>query len=209
MPSDSLKQRTKQFAKEVLVPSGFTPVKNLSFERPRDNGELAQGFGIVRGTGGLQGMFTADVYWRFAKRPLAAIGLMDCCRRIGILDTGSDQWFRIADNGSWKSLHAQFVHLAEPFLTIYGSISDIIREVETGNLSPEVAFGKDAGWRALNLGYCYMRLGNKRLAAQHLDEVLEKHSSLPYEWAHQRTQAAKTLLQGLSGYENLQSRRDG
>jgi hypothetical protein len=199
MPSDALKQRTSQFAKEVLVPSGFGPVKPLSFERLRDNGELAQGFGIVRGTSDLQGMFTADVFWRFAKRPMAAVGLMDCRRRIGTLDTGSDQWFRVADDASWKRLHALFIHVAEPFLTKYGLLSEIIRDVETGNLNPEVAFGKDPGWRALNLGYCYMRLGNKQLAARHLNEVLEKHSSLPYEWAHRRTQAAKTLLQDLSG----------
>jgi hypothetical protein len=45
-----------------------------------------------------------------------------------------------------------------------------------------------------NIGFCYLSVGNKTKAAEHLREVVEKHSDDPYEWVQERKAIALEAL---------------
>jgi len=191
-----MKKQIEKFGNDFLLPLGFELASPFAFERRLEG--LSQGFGFVKGVGGLAGKFTANVYWRYTVSPSPLDGVMDYCQRIGVLNSGRDEWFQIEDAQSWRTFGDMFKSLVDPVFSKYKSIGSIVDDFEKGVLAPELAFGVDAGWRAFNLGYCYLWLGNKPVALRFLREVLDQHSFQPFDWVQNRK---KTVLDSLSNLE--------
>jgi hypothetical protein len=129
---------------------------------------------------------------------------MDYCQRIGHFDCGRDEWFEIADEQSWTKVGNLIVNYVEPFLLKHDTIEKIIASFENGSVPPETLFGVDKGWRAFNIGYCYLWIGRKDSAIEFLREVVDKYSQRPFDWVQNRK---NTVLEALANLNNLPQNR--
>jgi hypothetical protein len=197
MASNELQENVKRFGEQHLLKRGFGQVTSWAFERALSG--VTHGVGFVKGVGSREGMFTVDIYWRFTNShrrvPASA---MDCVRRIGELSSGSDEWYPIDDEQSYTRIAEVFAQAAEPFLKSHESIEAILKDYEEGRYPPKMLFGPDIGWMHFNIGFCYLSVGNKEKAADHLREVVDKLSDDPYDWVQERKAlAAEGLARAL------------
>jgi hypothetical protein len=191
MVSNLLVSRTKRFA-ETLELRGFRQVNSLSFERPLDG--FSQGVAFAKGTGSLAGKFTLDIYWRYTHSSYPSEGMMDYCQRIGIFDSGRDEWFQISDERGWAKVGELFVEHVEPFFQRHSSIRNIIESYEKQLISPAVLFGIDKGWQAFNIGHCYSWIGRNGAAVKYLREIVDQYSQQPFDWIQKRKGVALASL---------------
>jgi hypothetical protein len=188
MASNDLKKNVKQFGEKYLIEKGFSQATAWAFERPRNG--LTHGVGFVKGVRSREGMFTVDIYWRYNLTRSNAEWAMDCHRRIGEFSSGTDEWYPIEDEQSYVRIAEVFAQAAEPFLKAHESIEAILKDYEEGRYPPKMLFGPDVGWMHFNIGFCYLSVGNKAKAAEHLREVVDKLSDDPYDWVQERKAVA-------------------
>jgi hypothetical protein len=190
MATKELKKNIKHFGERYLAAEGFARIRPWDFEKSLNG--LTQGVGFVKGTGHLSGMFTVDIYWRFSHSQLknSPPSARDCSRRIGEFSSGTDEWYPIEDEQSYVRIAEVFAQAAEPFLKAHESIEAILRDYEERRCPPKMLFGPDIGWMHFNIGFCYLAVGNKAKAAEHLREVVDKLSVDPYDWVQHRKDVA-------------------
>jgi hypothetical protein len=175
MSDKSLREKIAELGDVLLIPKGFDRQGPFLFERSLE--QLIQGIEFEKGSSSKNNQFTANAFWRFDHNPLNYDFAMAYRERIGRFMTGYDEWFTFDPP---ETLDNTFLRLPKvlsetvlPFLDKHNSISAIVHEYETGGISASVAFGSDIGWRNFNLGFCYLSLGEKAKAAEHLKVVAE------------------------------------
>ena len=60
-------------------------------------------------------------------------------------------------------------------------------------------FGVDEGWRAFNIGHCYIKIGRIAEGKNFLNQVVDKFSSQKYDWVKKRKEAALAKLSEVAG----------
>lgn len=195
MSVTKLKKSIRKFGEVHLIPKGYSQITSYTFERSLEG--FAQGLGFVNGTGGYKGLFTVDVYWRYTHSPISSEDAMDFCQRIGELNSGRDEWYRISEEDSYKKIFKIVEGRIEALFSKYNNIKTIILDYESKKIDPRIFFGIDEGWRAYNIGYCYLFLKEVEKAKKHLEQVVNKFSVDNYDWVIERKNAVIGTLQSL------------
>lgn len=194
MSDAKLKTRIKNLVKDTLFEYGFSLVKPRLIERQVDG--LIQGVDFQPGSGHLSGKYTLNVYWRFDYIEKDHISF-DANRRIGDLANTNDLWLsREAENleSDFEKVKSYFYETILPYFEKYSSIQRLVEAYDRGEISKQHAFGTDLGWQCFNSGFSYAAINNKNLAIIELREVINKHSSNPYDWVQKRKKIAHNKL---------------
>lgn len=185
----------REFGKRVLHARGFIQKTKWTFEKELPG--FYQGLSFRKGTRGLQGYFTVEVFWRFNHSPLSFDDVMHCSRRIGEFTSGRGEWLPIDDESIFERIEQFFIQTAEPFLNENGSIEAIISNFEEGRYEASLLFGYDIGWRTYNIGFCYLWLGKKKKGLSYLHELLERYSDEEFDWVQQRKKVSLDAIASL------------
>lgn len=198
-----LKKSIKKFGDVHLVPKGYSQRTPYIFEKSLEG--FSQGLGFVNGTGGYKGFFTVDVYWRYTHSPINSEGAMDYYQRIGELCSGRDLWYKISEEESFKKILKIFEGKIEALFDKYKNIKTIISDYESKKIDSRIFFGIDEGWRAYNIGYCYLMLNEIEKAKKYLEQVVNEFSIDNYHWVIERKDAVISTLHSLGKDKGVRS----
>lgn len=147
--------------------------------------------------------FITEFGWRFSNHDFATPEEYATLFRLGQFHGNYNRGDTIPEfenlDRACQSLNEEVRREVIPFLNKFATARAILDSVSAGELSAELAFGSDGGWRAYHRYLCYKAMGDLDSARQSLEEVIHQWSadSDVIAFVRKRRDVAKSILDNI------------